>query len=188
MPNTWIADQINTLFSGYLGGTATAGVAGGPLQVRSSELRGILKVHRFTVEQATPNPLPNNPAGAVATGDVFWLALLDPTERIFLGQIFFNAWGGTAPTISIGKVDLNNSANNDAVHYLAATNITSAGNSFLNANMTEQVGADPLGDQTTGNLIPAFGSNKVVVTGTLGGTLGSNGTITGYVLTVEEGN
>ncbi len=192
---SWISDQINTLYSGFLGGTATAGVAGGPLQPRATEVRGITKVHRFTVAFATPNPLPNAAAGSIVSGDTVWLALLDPTERLYFGRIWFGAWGAGA-TLSIGKLDLNNSANTDAVHYLPATSIAAAANfdlagasaALAPSEMTEQVGADPLGDQTTGQLIPAFGSNKIVVTGTFGGTTPTAGTLAGFILTVEEGN
>lgn len=193
--SVWISDQINTLFTGFLGGTATAGVAGGPLQVRATEVRGIPKVHRFTIEFATPNPIPNQAAGSPVTGDTFWLAEMDPTERLYFGRIWFGAWG-TGATMSFGKIDTNNAANTDAVHYLSLTSIAAAGTfdlagasaALAPSEMTEQVGADPLGDQTVGQQIPQFGSGKIIFTGTLGGTTPISGTMTGFILCVEEGN
>src|SRR5215467_8292957 len=97
MPKTWISDQINTLYSGFLGGTATAGVAGGPVMVRATEVRGITKVHRFTVEAAYPNPLPDSPIDSftMGAGDTIVLAWMDPTERIYFGRVFIlSAFGG----------------------------------------------------------------------------------------------
>ena len=194
MPNTWVSDQVNTILVGSVGGLAAAGIAGGPTLPRATEYRGLLRVQRFTFSQAAPNPAPGFPVGTVATGDTLLLTFMDPIQRIILGQMFYNAWGGTAPTVSVGKLDTNNAANTDPTHYLGATNITALGNNFFTGatgtptNMTEQVGADPLGDQTTRNLLPQFGSGKVWLTGTLGGTLGANGLLWGYVILTEEGN
>jgi len=185
---TWVSDQINTIYSGVLGGTATAGVAGGPIFPRATEIRGIFKVYRFTVEAATPNPIPGQAAGSLAAGDTLVLAWLNPTERIYFGRVYFNAWTAGL-TLSVGKLDKNNAANTDAVHYKAATSVAAAGTYDLDTNMTEQVGADPLGDQTTGNLIPMFGSDKVWITATIaGGTPAAGSTLTGFIMVVEEGN
>jgi hypothetical protein len=187
---TWISDQINTIYSGYLGGTATAGVAGGPVMVRATEVRGITKVHRFTVEADYPNPLPDSPVVAgtsFVAGDTIVLAWMDPTERIYYGQVWPTSAVG-AGTISFGKIDTNYPANTDPAHYLAATALVVGTPVNFNLNMTEQVGADPRGDQTYGNWIPAFGSGKIWLTATVGAALTAGGQITGFVLCVEEGN
>jgi len=185
----WNADELNTIVQGYLGGVAVAGVAGGPTQVRATEYRGIIKVHRFTVEAATPNPVPGAAAGSIVNGDTLILTWMDPNERIWFGRLYIGVAWGAGTTMSIGKIDLNNAANTDAVHYKAATAIAAVGSFDLDTNMTEQVGADPLGDQTAGNLIPMFGSNKIWVTATIGGANpNATGTLIGYVFTTEEGN
>lgn len=190
MPKTFVCDQINTLYSGFLGGTATAGVAGGPTFVRSTEVRGITKVHRFTVEANYPNPLPDLPLRTngnttFAANDLIVLAWMDPTERIYFGKVFItNAWGGN---ISFGKLDTNCDDNTDPIHYKAATAGT-VGNFEFDKNMTEQVGADPRGDQTECNHIPAFGAGKIWLTATISAVPTAGGRIVGFVLCVEEGN
>lgn len=184
----WVSDQINVLYSGFLGGTATAGVAGGPQLVRASEVRGITKVHRFTVEQATPNPLPDSPVAVGSSfvgGDTVILAWMDPTERIYFGRAFITS--AFASTMSFGKIDTNWSNNTDLQHYLA-NGAGAVGQLDFAANMTEQVGADPRGDQTLGNWIPAFGSGKIWLTLTFGSTPSAGAALTGFILTVEEGN
>lgn len=184
----WVSDQINTIYSGFLGGTATAGVAGGPQLVRATEIRGIPKVHRFTVEQSTPNPLPDVPVtvgASFAAGDTIVLAWMDPTERIYFGRVFVTAT--FASTLSFGKYDTNWSQNTDPAHYLSGGAGT-AGQLDFNLNMTEQVGADPRGDQTLGNWIPSFGSGKIWLTMTFGSTPAAGAALTGFIFTVEEGN
>lgn len=187
-PKLWICDQINTLYSGFLGGTATAGVAGGPTMVRATEVRGITKVHRFTVEEEFPNPLPDipvDPDEKPKSGDTIVLAWMDPTERIYFGRVFvLSAFGGT---LKFGKLDTNFRENTDDDHYLAAGS-GAVGQLDFNLNMTEQVGADPRGDQTYGNWIPAFGSGKIWLTMTLGANPTAKAKLAGFVLCVEEGN
>lgn len=188
MPDIWISDQINTLYSGFLGGTATAGVAGGPTLVRATEVRGITKVHRFTVEAEFPNPLPDTPlvpGHGIGAGDTIVLAWMDPTERIYLGQVFILSAFGT--TISFGKFDTNFYQNTDPQHYLL-NGAGTVGQLNFNLNMTEQVGVDPRGDQTIGNWIPAFGSGKIWLTATVTGAPTSTARLAGYILCVEEGN
>lgn len=191
----WVSDQINTIYSGFTGGTATAGVAGGPQMTRATEVRGITKVHRFTVEVDFPNPMPDSPlvpGTTFANGDTLVLAWMDPTERIYFGRVYVLTGLGATVTLSFGKLDTNYSANTDPAHYLAATGANTVGAlADFNLNMTEQVGADPRGDQTVGNFIPFFGSGKVYLTATIGGaapTAGVGAKFSGFILCVEEGN
>ena len=45
-----------------------------------------------------------------------------------------------------------------------------AGSFDFDSNMGEQVGADPAGDQSTGNKPPNFGSQDIQITATVAGT------------------
>jgi hypothetical protein len=188
MAKTWLSDEMNTVWSGYLSGTATAGVAGGPTQLRGTEFRAVAKFHRFTVECAATNPMPNAAAGNFATTDIIVLTRMKVIERIWFGRIYIGAGWGTGVTLTIGKTDLNNSSNTDAAHYKAATSVAAAGNFDLDLNMTEQVGDDPIGDQTTGQKIPQFGSGDIWITATIAGSVNTTGTLIGYIITTEEGN
>jgi hypothetical protein len=185
MATKYLSDQIAKFLD--INGIAAAGLTGAPSYPRATEVRGLVKVYRFTVEQAAPNPMPGESDLSVATGDQFILAKLKPTDRLYFIEIFSGAWGGST-TLAIGKIDPNNSGNTDLEHYLAATSVVAAGNIFITKNMTEQVGDDPIGDQTTGNQLPSFGSADIEIVATLGGTIDTGGILVGYMLIVEEGN
>lgn len=143
--------------------TASAGLAGGPNLNRSAKDGASAGVHiaDFTVPASGPGS---------ANGDVIYLCQLNVMSRISRIVLIFSAWG-TSVTLSIGKVDPNNAANTDAVHYLAATSVAAAGNNTpLGANLGEQVGADPSGAVTdTGNAVPGFGELPIIITATIGG-------------------
>lgn len=189
MEKVWASDQISQILN--IQGTAIAGIGGAPTLPRATEVRGLIKVVHFTIEQATPNPMPGTAiGGGIALLDSFILALLKPTDRIYFGRIYTDDWGGTGLFLSVGKVDPNNSANTDADHYKSAFSITgSAAVTDLDLNMGEQVGDDPAGDSSVGNLPPGFGSDNIQVTATLTGTtIGTLGSINGFIFIVEEGN
>ena len=189
MPN-WYSDQLALVNQGALGGLAIAGVAGGPQQPRATEYRGLVKVDRFTFEAATPNPAPGFPAGSIVQNDVLILAQLnDPMQRIYMGRIYILTGWGAGVTLSVGKIDLNNSVNTDPVHYLAAASIAAVGTLELNLNMTEQVGATPIGDLTVGQGLPQFGSAPILITATIAGAApNATGTLAGFIFISEEGN
>ena len=187
---TWQSDQLALTSQGAFTGPAIAGVAGGPQLPRATEYRGILKECRFSFEAATPNPMPGFAAGAIAQNDVLILAQLnDPNQRIYIGRIYVTAGWGAGVTLSVGKIDLNNPANTDPAHYLAAAAISAAGLLEFNLNMTEQVGATPIGDQTVGQQPPDFGSNSILITATVGGAApNATGVFVGWIGITEEGN
>lgn len=191
MPQDWLSDQVNT-FKGNLFGLASAGISGAAgVFNRATEDRGVIKVIRFNVELATPNNPPGLSGASIGNGDTLILAELKPTDRIFFGRVYEVASWGTGVTISFGKRDGNNSSNTSATRYLAATAFDAAAGTAtdFNLNMGEQVGTDPLGDQTAGNLLPSFGSAPIWLTATVGGaTPNSTGSLNGYILVTEEGN
>ena len=142
------------------GATASGGVAGAPTQVRSPQAAGKLQIGVDSYVTA----------GTEATGTVIeWWPQMPVTSRLVYGTISWGALGSGA-LLSVGKVDPNNSANTDAVHYLnPATAANVAGSALFNNNVGEQVGQDPLGDQSTGNTAPAFGAAGIIVTSTITG-------------------
>lgn len=189
--STWVSDQVGLFQQGLSGGQAVAGVAGAPGQPRGSEVRGLLKVYRFTIELATPNPVPGQPGGAVANNDTFIVAVLKPTDRVFSGTVVELSTWGAGVTLSFGKIDTNNASNTDAVHYMAAQSMAAAAGTIytFTTNLGEQVGADPIGDQTSGQQLPQFGSGPIYVTATVGGaTPNATGTLNGFIYITEEGN
>lgn len=185
----WASNQMSDIFNQVQGGSALAGLTGSPAVRRSTEIRGITKVINFNVAQAAMKPLPGNSLGSgLVLGDSIILALLAPTDWVYFGRIYWNAWGGTGLTLAIGKYDVN-TATATVNRYLAATSITAASNADINTNVPEQVGTDPAGDQSAGNAIPGFGSLPVYLTATIAGTtLATGGLLSGYFLIVEQGN
>jgi hypothetical protein len=141
--------------------TTSAGIQGGNLQIRSIVAAGKLQIlaDTYTIP-ASAGP---------ASGDVLnWYPLPFPIATIVYARLFWDALGAGV-TVALGKVDPNNSANTDANHYFAPTSAAVAGNATANTNIWEQVGTDPLGDQTTGNTVPQFGSAGIQFTTTFGG-------------------
>lgn len=187
MAKTWLSDQMLKIKSIF--GTANAGLGGAPDFPRATEIRGIVKVIKFDIEQDTPNPQPGDAAGSVGNADIFIIAELKVTDRIYFGRVYFNAWGSDI-AMQVGKIDPNNVTNTDADHYLVATSIVTPGVADINLNIGEQVGDDPKGDQSIGNLPPNYGSQDIQITVSVGGSsfAGGGGTIKGFLLVVEEGN
>lgn len=163
--------------------TNAAGVAGGLNQIRGTEFRGTLRIRHFTITNGTSASLGGV---ALANGDRLLLTYMKVIERIYFGRFYFTP-STASLTLAVGKLDPNNSANTDAGHYKAAVTIATAGNFDLDKNMGEQVGTDPAGDQTTGNKVPNFGSQDIVLTATYGGaTPDAAATLNGYIHLVSE--
>lgn len=142
--------------------TASAGLAGGPNLNRSAKDGGAPHIHiaDFTVPASGPGS---------ANGDVIFLTAINVMSRFVRAQFINSVWGAGV-TLSIGKVDPNNAANTDAVHYAPATAVATAGSFLATVNLGEQVGADPSGAVTdTGNTVPAFGEAAIIITATIGG-------------------
>jgi hypothetical protein len=133
--------------------------------------------------------MPGAAAGSIASGDSIVIAELDPTDFIYFGRIYYNAWGGTTILMSCGKNDPNGTVGNVSAHYLSAVDIDSLGTVDLNLNIPEQIGSDPKGDGTIGNKPPQFGAAKVQVTLTFAaGAFATGGTVYGFLLAVTGGN
>lgn len=186
----WLSDQLNLASQGLLGGTAVGGVSGGAMQASGIEVRAVAKLTHFTFRGASPNPALGSPPGAYAIGDTFILAQAnDPDQRIWMGRVYVQTAFAASSTMSFGKLDLNNSTNTDPVHYLAAASIAATGLLEFNLNMTEQVGATPIGDSTPGQQLPQFGSAPILITGTVAGAApGATGVMNGFVMLSEESN
>ena len=157
------ADQL----SGASAGSANAGLVGASSQVRSTEVRGAIRVRRFTFT------IPASGAGS-KNGDQIRCGGLKVTDRIYSGKVITNGLGAGV-TLAAGKLDNNNSANNDNNHYLQPVSVANAGAADFNLNLTEQVGVDPTGAVTdTGDGIVAspgggFGNAPVEIMLTIGG-------------------
>jgi hypothetical protein len=150
---TWQSiDTVNALS----GPSAVGGVAGSPVQNRSTTAAGKYQcgIDEFIVP-ASAGP---------AIGDVlYWWPQMETTARIKSIEIYWTALGAGA-TFTVGKVDPNNSANTDPAHYIGLTDASLAGRAAISLNVGEQVGQDPLGDQSTGQTAPAFGNAKIIPT------------------------
>ena len=150
--------SVNTVLA-LSGPTASGGIAGGPTMVRSPAAAGKLQIGVDSYVTA----------GTEATGTVIeWWPQMPATARFVYANL---AWGnlGSGAQLSLGKVDPNNAANTDANHYLVPTPAATAGSATGNVNMGEQVGQDPLGDDSTGNTSPGFGALPIILTTTLTG-------------------
>jgi hypothetical protein len=179
---TYLSDQLYSLQSS----TTVGGVAGGPQQIRGAEYRGKLKWRHFTLSNSgAAVPSPSLGGASLAIADVIVLGGAKVIERMVFGRVFFSAWG-TSATLSIGKIDPNNSSNTAAAHYKALTSVATAGNWDFDTNIGEQIGADPEGDQSTGNTAPEFGSADIEITATVAGaTPASTATLNGYFITSD---
>lgn len=155
---TWMS---NELLAATQGMTSLGGIKGGPQQNRGAQDHGGLQVGIATF---------TNPASSgLAEGDLLELIpLMFPTDRFVSMLGVFGAFGSSV-TASFGKIDPNNSPNTDAAHYLAASSIASATTLTADVNLGEQVGADPAGDDSTGNAIPGYGAQSIIPTITFGG-------------------
>lgn len=154
-----MATAQSTLLSS-LAQSASAGLAGGASLNRSvvDGAHRQVKIGTFTI--------PASGAGS-ADGDVIQICGLNVFARIISVQVLHQAMGAGV-TLDIGKTDPNNSANNDATHYANGVDVANIGNFFANANLGEQVGTDPTGAVTdTGNAIPKFGSDEIMLTATI---------------------
>lgn len=188
MAATYLSDQTY-LFVNSVSGIALPGLTGAPQVTRATEVRGLLKTYHFTIEQDSPNPMPGQTATTVASGDIFIIAYMKPTDWIYFGRLYWTAWGGTNVLAVVGKIDPNNSTNTDNDHYLGATALLNAGTDDLDLNLPEQVGDDPAGDQSVGNTLPEFGAQDIQITLTIAASaLDTGGTIRGFLMVVEEGN
>jgi hypothetical protein len=153
-----IFQSVNTVVA-LTGPVATGGIAGAPTQVRSTLAAGNSQVMLDSYVTA----------GTETTGDVIeWYPQIEPTATLHRLVLYFGPLG-SGITVSFGKIDPNNSANTDGVHYMALSAAAVAGSVEANLNLWEQVGTDPAGDQSTGQTAPGFGSLPIIITSTIGG-------------------
>lgn len=160
--------------------TAVGGLAGGPNLARSTEDSGPVRVKHATFT------VPSGSGAGSQIGDIIVLANLGVFSRFYYAIVYNGAMGSSA-TISIGKIDPNNSTNTDSAHYVALTSVTSAGNFLCALNAGEQVGADPAGDQSTGNVPPAYGSQDVQITATVAGAALTAAAILNVIIFYSDG-
>ena len=171
------SDQINF----QRGNPALGGLAGSPNFIRNVEAGGGLQIWRFSYTVPA--------SGGPVVSDVLDLAYLEPTARMYGVFIVNTATWGASTTLSIGRVDPNNSANNSAnrwVNGLAMSAAVLPINQMLLAG--EQVGVDNKGDLTTGNVPPAFGASRITVQATFGGAAPTAGSVLSGWLEYVEGN
>jgi hypothetical protein len=164
-------DQIDFL----RGNSSLGGLQGSPGKLRGTNAKGGLQVWRFTFTNTT-----STNAGVsvvLAQNDTMDLAYLEPQCRIFGLWVGVPVAGGAGLTLSVGRVDPNNSANNSAARYLSAKDISAQ---ILTATEVmllfgDQVGTDELGDQSTGQTAPSFGAAPIIIRATFGGAVAAAG-------------
>jgi hypothetical protein len=171
-------DQINF----QRGNPALGGLAGSPNFIRNTEAGGGEQIWRFSYTVPA--------SGGPAINDVLDLAYLEPTARMY-GIFFANAatWGAGA-TLSIGRVDPNNPANNSANRWVSAADMTVVATTVVNRMLLagEQVGTDNRGDLSTGNIPPQFGAARIIVQATFLGAVPTAGSVLQGWLVYVEGN
>jgi hypothetical protein len=177
----YVSDQIDF----YKGNSSLGGLQGSPNFGRSTNIKGGLQQWRFTFTNAV-----STNAGTVITlaqNDTLDLAYLDVQVR-FLGLFLY--WGafGAGATLSVGRVDPNNSANNSAARYLSALDISAAQTDVVLHGLLsgDQLGGDEVGDQTTGQKPPSFGAAPITVQATFGGAVPATGkALNGFIMFVN---
>jgi hypothetical protein len=149
-----------------LGGTANAGLAGASLQISPAEKEHGKIRFSFTT--------PATGAGS-ANGDQVRIGDLNVLARI-VRITFYTAGLGAGVTIALGKIDPNNAANTDPVHYMGFLDASVLARLEADTNLLEQVGATPSGASTdTGDgLNPGaagggFGNAPIRLVATIGG-------------------
>jgi hypothetical protein len=178
---TYLCDQS---FIETMGATTVGGIGGAPQQTRGAERKGKLHWKHWTLSNSgAATPSASLGGASLAIGDVIVLGNQNWQDRMVFGRNFFSA-AGAGTLMSVGKLDLNNAANTDAVHYKAATTVAAAGNYDLDTNMGEQMGTDATGAVTdVGNALPFFGSGSIQVTATITGAVPAVGTtLNGYFI------
>lgn len=151
------------------GNSSLGGIQGSPNFGRSTNIKGGLQVWRFTFTNTT-----STNAGVsvvLAQNDTMDLAYLEPQCRIFGIWVGVPVAGGAGMTLSIGRVDPNNSSNSSATRYLSGYDVSAALLTAAEVMLLfgDQVGSDELGDQSTGNKAPAFGAAPITIRATFGG-------------------
>ena len=149
------------------GGSASAGLGGASLQISNVELGPPKKRFTFTI--------PASGAGSVAA-DQIKIGNFGVFDRIY-GVHVVGAALGANTTLSIGKIDSNNPANSDPIHYSDAIPTVNAYEIDADSNLGEMIGAAPTGASTdTGDaIVPGapgggFGNGPVAIVLTIGGT------------------
>lgn len=156
-----LSDQLT---APQLGGAASAGLGGASAQISPTEDDSPIRFKRFTFT------IPASGAGS-ANGDRIKMCKLNVFDRLLSAKVLVPAGGlGASTTLSIGKIDENNSSNTDNTHFSAAKSSAAAGVIDADTNLTEQVGVAPTGAVTdTGMGLPNFGSGPIDITVTIGG-------------------
>ena len=158
-----LCDQLT---APQLGGKASAGLAGASLQIASSEKEHGKMRFSFTI--------PASGAGA-AQGDQVRIGNINVLARI-IRITFYTAGLGAGVTIALGKIDPNNAANTDPVHYMGFLDASVLTRLEADTNLLEQVGAAPTGASTdtgdgpnSGEPGGGFGNGAIQIVATIGG-------------------
>lgn len=168
------SDQINF----QRGNPALGGLQGSPNMIRNVEAGGGLQIWRFSYTQAA--------TGGPVAGDVMDLAYLDVTARMY-GIFLYSTAAIASGAISIGRVDPNNPANNNATLYVnafALSGLTPTAQAVM-IGPSQQVGADNRGDQSVGNTAPPFGAARNIIQATIGTAPPAGTVVTGWLEYVE---
>jgi len=166
-------------------GTFTGGLGGAPSQIRASQ-RAKAKAINFTFVQT---------AGANNATDYVKIARLFPTDYLldWMMNITANAPGANI-LMNMGKIDDYGTANNaffDSAIPIANLGVIRPGQSSngtallatITSKLPVQVGTDPVGDQSSAQGVPNFGSGPITVTFTLyNGSAANNASYAGYLL------
>ena len=160
--------------------SAAAGLTGSPNQARSTQIKGHVQNEEFSFT------IPSSGAGS-ASGDQIIIGYISVYARVKMIALRNDALG-SGVTLSFGKTDPNNSANNDNVHYLDPIDASVASSQiYMAKNIPEQIGTDATGAVTdTGNAVPGFGALPIEVVLTIAGTPTSGAKIAGWTEYVDR--
>src|SRR5581483_994729 len=155
-------------------GTFTGGLGGAPDKKRSSDFgKALIVDFHFTQGASQGN-----------VNDTIDILYAPPTYKLYDGLVVWTA-GGAGVQLDMCVVDPNNASNNNATKFMNAQNIANAGSQRLTLLGGIQIGTDPQGDQTTGNVPPNYGSGLVTVQlKVVGAGLAAAAQISGWLLVV----
>jgi hypothetical protein len=180
MPN-YVSDQIDF----YKGNSSLGGLQGSPNMARNQVIRGGLEIWRFTFTNTTSTN--GGTSVVLAQNDTMDLAYLNVQTKLYSIKISVPVAGGAGLTLSIGRVDPNNSSNNSATRYVNALDISGATAVAAEQMLLtgDSVGVDNLGDDSIGNTPPQFGAAPIVIRATFGGAIAAAGfSLSGWLMFV----
>jgi hypothetical protein len=176
---------VTSIEIGNLTGSFAGGLAGAPGMLRSTQRNKVRAIEFSYLQSGTGN-----------VDDEIVVAELNPTDRL-LDYEYTTTVNVASATVEVGLYDRNLHAGAGIPANTEVTTIVDPARSISTAGtfrpsatniLPKQVGSDPAGDESTGNVPLGYGSSTVQVVLTIEGAgLTDATTIKGYLL-VSQGN